>query len=92
MQTLILAVYFHDCIYNPSVYQKKGENELKSVDFFRKYFSENNSEVTELILSTINHRINEDIQNKEIRKINEIFLDLDLSVLGWTWPKYLLYC
>ena len=34
MQTLILAVYFHDCIYNPSVYQKKGENELKSVDFF----------------------------------------------------------
>ena len=86
---LILAILFHDFIYDPL----GKKNEIKSVEkmyhFVNKLklnFKENVLlKAEKLILSTISHSINynDDLcKEKDFLEMNKLFLDLDLLVLG----------
>ncbi len=44
--------------------------------------------VNEIILSTISHRVPENCD----KYVLKLFLDLDLSVLGWPEEEYKEYC
>ena len=47
------------------------------------------SNVSQIILSTIKHQIPENIESLDVEcKLMQYFLDLDLSVLGWNSEEY----
>lgn len=73
---IVMAIVFHDIIYDPMTLN----NEEKSNELFLKYFSNyNNAErVSKLILATKNHSIHPAGEDPLL----DIFLDLDLSILG----------
>lgn len=57
---LILAILFHDIVYNP----KNNNNEEHSIELFNKFLS--NREIEEAILSTKNHEITNALSEKLI--------------------------
>lgn len=76
IQILSMAIIFHDIVYDP----KSTNNEELSNELFLQYFEkyENADRVSKLILATKNHSsspVGED-------PLLDIFLDLDLSILG----------
>ena len=76
-----MAIWFHDIIYQPQ--SKKGENETQSNELFIEWHNSTSNddkeqqEVSQIILATIDHKPVADCPK------SELFLDLDLSVLGW---------
>lgn len=81
---LIYASFFHDLIYNP---QSKN-NELESSILWEEFSQEMSMEnkifqvVKDTILATAQHF------QKPTHNISELFLDLDLSILGTTAEKF----
>jgi predicted metal-dependent HD superfamily phosphohydrolase len=79
------AALFHDVIYNVT----KADNELKSAEFAQKWLRLLNvndvfmERVYSIILATKNHS-SEDY-------ITQLFLDMDLSILGANNDDYLIY-
>ena len=78
-------------IYDPL----SKSNEIDSEKEFQSFWTdvggseETRDAVSKIILATIKHQIPDDIgQNEETCKI---FLDLDLSVLGWPVDEYSSY-
>ena len=75
------AIWFHDIIYQPQ--SKKGDNETQSNELYIEWHNSTSNddkeqqEVSQIILATIDHKPVADCPKCEL------FLDLDLSVLGW---------
>jgi len=82
------AIWFHDIIYKAT----SKKNEEKSADFAKlalENFSKkelNINKISQLIISTKNHKIILDKDND-----NAFLLDFDLSILGANWNKYEYY-
>lgn len=82
----LFALYYHDIIYNPL----KSDNESKSADLAVKRMHELDVPIAIIeqtktqILATKSHEISSD------NDVN-FFTDIDLSVLGQTWPIYAEY-
>lgn len=75
-KTIVMAIVFHDIVYDP----KATDNEEKSNELFLNYFKDLTiaPKVSKLILATKNHSIHPVGEDP----ILDIFLDLDLSILG----------
>ena len=86
---LCFAIWFHDIIYNPL----KGDNEERSAECAKefldkiKYDKKRNRKVQELILRTKDHIIQNGNENYDMN----LFLDLDLLILGMEREKYVKY-
>jgi len=82
--TMLFALFYHDIVYKVT----KSDNEHQSALFFKKQ-----------IIKTSFPRIEATMHQIEITKSHEItldpdanlFLDLDLSILGHPWEAYLTY-
>lgn len=81
---LILSIFFHDYTYNP----KAHDNEEQSVNIFKAFATKNKispttiDTVTEFILATKSHQ--NTLANAEL----DLFLDLDLSILGASQARF----
>ena len=81
---IALALFYHDVIYEPT----RADNELKSAEHaskvLKKYLkAEPLERIYKLIMMTANHQLTDKTDNDA-----EYLLDIDLSVLGATWPEY----
>lgn len=79
---IVMAIVFHDIIYDPMA----PDNEEKSNELFLKYYTNayEAERISKLILATKNHsehKVGED-------PLLDIFLDLDLSILGASALEY----
>ncbi|MFW9878050.1 MAG: hypothetical protein ACFFG0_33635 [Candidatus Thorarchaeota archaeon] len=87
--TLCFAIWFHDIIYNPL----KSDNEERSAEYAEefldkiKYEKKRIHKVQELILRTKDHTI----QNGNDNYDGNLFLDLDLLILGMEREQYIKY-
>jgi len=80
-----LAIQFHDAVYDP----RRGDNEEQSVAFMRSLLSDKFPEdvlarVEGMILATKHHE-SPDLET-------QLFLDLDMSILGRQWEAFSAYC
>lgn len=85
---IALALYYHDVIYEPT----RADNELKSAEYaveaLRHYLSaEQCAHIYALIMMTASHQLD---RLSDPDKISDAayFLDMDLSILGASWPEY----
>ena len=91
---MLMAIWFHDIIYDPTA-SEKGKNERDSEELFQKLAKQEmdqiddsiSSQVSSLILATIDHKVPESNSSP----LTALFLDLDLSVLGWKSEEYTTY-
>lgn len=88
--TMILAVFFHDAIYDAT----SGTNEEDSANLFREFCNDMHcrdaeivSSVIRYILQTKSHVIPKDGCDRNLA----LFLDIDMAVLGKDEPAYLHY-
>ena len=85
LDCILFSTYYHDIIYNT----KKSDNEEKSAIFLEKALEKTSFQFIDIcknqIIATKNHE--ESIDND----IN-IFLDLDMSILGQSRAEYIEYC
>lgn len=72
---LLLAIVFHDIIYNP----KSSDNEERSAELFYSFFQ--NDEIKQAILDTKNH--------KPTTKLSEQLIALDLEVLSGSLADFI---
>jgi len=85
-ETVVLAVFYHDVIYNT----RKNDNEEKSAMFAAKQLAKLNfpsariAKCKRLILAT---KLHENVNDNDIN----LFTDADLSILGSEWETYLAY-
>ena len=95
LNIIALAMYYHDVIYEPT----RSDNELKSaefaVDVLGPYLNaEQCQHIYALIMMTANHKINKFDEWSGIAKEKNSYsdaaylLDMDLSILGASWPEY----
>ena len=82
---LVLAIWFHDIVYDPKA--TGGKNEMESAEYMKKF--QENSMVDAIIRATIKHQLPQEMESKDDCAI---FLDMDLSVLGWKPEQYNDYC
>lgn len=85
---IALALYYHDVIYDPT----RADNELKSAEYaveaLGHYLStEHCQHIYALIMMTASHQLNE-LANPDKSNDAAYFLDMDLSILGASWPDY----
>ena len=88
---IALALFYHDVIYEPT----RTDNELKSaeyaVDSLIPYLSAEQCQyIYALIMMTASHQIADiDEGSDKARKSDAAYLlDMDLSILGASWPEY----
>ena len=88
---IALALFYHDVIYAPT----RSDNELKSaeyaVDSLIPYLSAEPCQyIYALIMMTASHQIADiDEGSDKARKSDAAYLlDMDLSILGASWPEY----
>ncbi|MEJ2294263.1 MAG: hypothetical protein P8Y23_05790 [Candidatus Lokiarchaeota archaeon] len=87
--SVLFAIWFHDIIYDPL----KGDNEERSAECARKFLVKINYEknrirkIEELILRTKDHTIQNCNENYDLN----LFLDLDLLILGMEREQYVKY-
>ncbi|KAF8201324.1 hypothetical protein K438DRAFT_1582262 [Mycena galopus ATCC 62051] len=88
-RTIELAIWFHDCVYDPI---KGGpSNERESIRIFEEFVDSTNSQrmsVSALIEATILHRLPEELPERLSASEVAIFLDLDMSILADSSPVY----
>lgn len=87
LNTVILAIFFHDIIYDP----KSNMNEEKSANLFSEvlstYLDKNLvDKVIQYIIATKEHNVT-DSQDEDLR----IFIDIDMSILGRERDVYAMY-
>lgn len=83
-KALILQTFFHDLIYDP----KKSDNEEASSKMFEEYYKKEDTlrdQVISGILATKSHSLPTKYE------INDLFLDLDLSILGASSEQFKIY-
>ncbi len=85
---IALALYYHDVIYEPT----RTDNELKSAEYaveaLGHYLSaEQCQHIYTLVIMTANHQLDE-LANPKKSSDAAYLLDMDLSILGASWPKY----
>ena len=94
---MLLAIYFHDIVYDPL----STDNESRSVLLFHEFFeqvaemySNFNSfvkrNVSSFIQATTTHSLIE-LETNELAEDLKLFLDFDLEVLSWPISDYLNY-
>ncbi|KAJ7251114.1 hypothetical protein B0H12DRAFT_1119640 [Mycena haematopus] len=93
-ETIVLAIWFHDCVYDPT----KGSpwNERESIRIFEKFADSTKSQtiaelkesVSALIEATILHRLQEVLPKGLDASQVAVFLDLDMSILADSPPVY----
>ncbi|KAK6188472.1 hypothetical protein SNE40_004639 [Patella caerulea] len=78
---VLLAIYFHDIVYDPTA----NDNEEKSIQLFEDFISDSCPDMTEvkrsviyLIQTTITHLTAFDEKNDDLN----YFLDFDMAILG----------
>lgn len=86
--TIALALYYHDIVYDPT----RSDNEQKSaeyaVDALSPYFSSTQcQDIYALIMITADHQIDESINSVKYNDAAYL-LDMDLSILGAPWSLY----
>ncbi|MBD3213471.1 MAG: hypothetical protein GF311_12760 [Candidatus Lokiarchaeota archaeon] len=87
--SVLFAIWFHDIIYDPL----KGDNEERSAECAREFLVKINYEknrirkIEELILRTKDHTIQDGNENYDLN----LFLDLDLLILGMEREQYVKY-
>jgi len=88
---IALALYYHDVIYDP----RRSDNELESAEYaveaLKGYLSaEQCQHIYALIMMTASHQIADiDEGSDKARKSDAAYLlDMDLSILGASWPEY----
>lgn len=85
---VLLAIFFHDIIYNPTA--SAGKNEDESAAVFEEFAVAANLDIAlkervcEVILQTKTH-------SRGSSKDANLFLDFDMAVLAWPWERYLAY-
>ena len=85
LDTVLFALFYHDIIYDAS----KTDNEYQSALFFERKISQTNFTRTEkvkrLIEATKGHTESTD-------EDTNLFIDIDLSILGQNQENYKVYC
>jgi predicted metal-dependent HD superfamily phosphohydrolase len=87
--SLLYAIVFHDIVYDPT----RSDNELRSVQLWREYVQhadvavEVDKDVQCMIEATIHHTIPPQTPT-ELLPTLQLFLDLDLAILGVEWSRY----
>tara|TARA_B110000211_G_scaffold234343_1_gene303611 strand:+ start:1097 stop:1537 length:441 start_codon:yes stop_codon:yes gene_type:complete len=80
--TLLIAAFFHDIIYNTD----SSENEIESAELMERYFDLLEIESSEIL------KASEIIKATQFHKsddnLTQLFLDMDLSILGTSEAKY----
>ncbi len=95
-EAFLLAIYFHDIIYDP----KSNQNEEKSVALFASFYDELmnhnvfdltiKSQVIAFINTTITHTLCE-MESISLKNDLAMFLDFDMEVLSWPTNQYSIY-
>ena len=85
---IALALYYHDVIYEPTC----ADNELKSAEYaveaLGHYLStEHCRHIYALIMMTASHQLDK-LANPDKSSDAAYLLDMDLSILGASWPEY----
>ncbi|GFS25649.1 hypothetical protein ElyMa_001692600 [Elysia marginata] len=89
LNTVALAIYFHDIVYDPQA----NDNEAQSIILFEKFAQDSNlshevvSRVSHMINCTISHSIENSGDDLDLC----LFLDFDLAVLGQDPTQYKAY-
>ena len=88
---IALALFYHDVIYEPTCVN----NELKSAEYAVEALSsyltaEQCQYIYALIMMTASHQIDDIDKNLDKAKESDAayLLDMDLSILGASWPEY----
>lgn len=88
-ELVVLAIFFHDIIYDP----RAADNEEKSAEVFSQFSreagtmeAEKTDKVRQWILITKSHNVQEDSE-----KDLQFFLDMDMAVLGRPSEDYKIY-
>ena len=88
---IALALFYHDVIYEPTCV----DNELKSAEYAVEALSsyltaEQCQYIYALIMMTASHQIDDIDKNLDKAKESDAayLLDMDLSILGASWPEY----
>jgi predicted metal-dependent HD superfamily phosphohydrolase len=85
---IALALYYHDVIYDPT----RSDNEAKSAEYIvaklgRYLSTEQCARIRALIMMTATHQL-DDFESSNANNDAAYLLDMDLSILGATWPEY----
>ncbi|MGM8910068.1 HD domain-containing protein [Psychrobacter sp. 1U1] len=88
---IALALYYHDVIYNPTSTNNEQKSAEHAVEALSHYLSvEQCQYISALIMMTANHQLDELANPNKISDASYL-LDMDLSVLGASWPEYKQY-
>jgi predicted metal-dependent HD superfamily phosphohydrolase len=92
---VILALFFHDAVYDPAA--TGGQNERDSVVLWKQYhqddkfFSSTRRQVENLILLTIKHKMSSSYYDTEFDRMSRAMLDADMSIFLADSDVYLRY-
>ena len=94
--SFILAIIFHDIIYNPT----SSSNEVDSVQLFKTFVIELNdsrlesvqNQVSEMINCTKSHQISDNCFDSRLESDLKYFLAFDMSILSADRSLYTCYC
>lgn len=84
--TLLLAAFYHDLVYLPG----SKSNEERSAQLLEVDFALN--EVNPELIATASRIIQETQNHESTEGLSQLFLDMDVSILGADPDRYLKYC
>jgi predicted metal-dependent HD superfamily phosphohydrolase len=91
VESFYLALLFHDCIYNPTSKTNEEDSNTVFLNFCLRYSLYTitiQQKVSNLILATKTH----DLSPQDVNSIDtQLFLDMDMSVVGLPRPDYCRY-
>lgn len=90
-----LAIFFHDIVYNVSASGQHGDNERASAEMFAQFCRGVSPALSDTMISRVERCILQTMDHLQCTERDDLdmllFLDLDLSILGDEWDRYNLY-
>lgn len=90
-----LAIFFHDIVYDVSASGQHGDNERASAEMFVQFCREVSPTLSDTAARRVERYILQTMDHMQCTERDDLglllFLDLDLSILGDEWDRYDLY-